>query len=147
MGTKRKGKVDLFMPARPPSPRVHRISREIQRVLSDIFIREEIPSVFDKEGKLVPFPGPITVTDVKVSQDLLECNVWVRSLGKHQESEIVSYFNIAAGLIRKVFAAKSKMRFVPHFHFNFDDFFEKVERLDNILKKNKEKSDTLTDNA
>ncbi|MDR1907778.1 MAG: 30S ribosome-binding factor RbfA [Holosporales bacterium] len=139
--------LNLFVPARAPLPRVKRVEKEVRAILADIFQRQDIPPVFDKDKKLIPFPGIITVTGVHISGDLRECKVFLMPLasnvlhaGEHDNAEVIlNYFETATPLIRKVFAHQSKMRIVPNFHFEIDSSFAVAERIDELLKINSSK--------
>jgi ribosome-binding factor A len=130
-----KEKLDLFTPAKLASPRVNRAAKEVMRILSEIFQRREIPAVLDHDGKVVQFPGIITITDVKISPDLRECKVFISSLTNKNDEEVKSYFDKANHFIRKVFAQKSTMKFVPNFTFCLDERIEVADRIDKILKQ------------
>ncbi|MDR1598049.1 MAG: 30S ribosome-binding factor RbfA [Holosporales bacterium] len=132
-----KKQLNLFVPDRAPSPRVKRVEREVRAILAEIFQRQSIPPVFDKDGQLLPFPGIITVTGVHMSADLRECRVYVMPLANKMLDQVLPYFEHAAPLIRKAFAQQSKMRVVPNFHFEIDASFATCERIDELLRGNK----------
>ncbi|MDR0630992.1 MAG: 30S ribosome-binding factor RbfA [Holosporales bacterium] len=132
--------LDLFVPTRAPSPRVNRVEKEIRAILSNIFQRQDIPPIFSKLGDVIPFPGIVTITRVKISPDLRECKVFLRPLiGEHAE-KVVDYFSVAVPVIRKLFAQQSRLRVVPNFKFEIDLSFEAAERIDELLRKNAERA-------
>jgi ribosome-binding factor A len=139
--------VNLFVPEKARFPRLVRVASEIKKVLSEIFQRQEVQAVFDKNGDLIEFPNYVTVTNVKISRDLRECKVWIMPFTDSHIEKTMLYFDVAAPFIRKVFAQKSKLRLVPNFHFKLDSSIEEVERITKLLNKNNSKtsSDTIVD--
>ncbi|MDR3285143.1 MAG: ribosome-binding factor A [Holosporales bacterium] len=134
----RKNQLNLFLPEKPNSSRVEKVASGIKRVLSEIFQRQEIPSVFNAQNKQVILPN-ITVTHIKLSTDLRECTVWVTPLANKNAEDVELYFNLATPLIRKIFAKKSNMKFIPNFYFKLDSSILEVERIEKILQENKKK--------
>ena len=125
--------LDLFVPTKSPSHRLKRVEREVRQLLADIFQRQDIPVVWDANRNSVPFPGPVTVTHVKISPDLRECRVGILPLDPKKSDEWSRYAALAAPLIRKSFANRSIFRVVPQFHFYLDPTFETAERLEALL--------------
>lgn len=128
-----RSRLQLYVPERRESSRVKKVAREIRRILSEIFAEQDIPPVWDAGGAVVPFPGPLTVTDVKLAADLVDCKVFVMPLANRQAEAVEPYFSLAAPLVRKQFAARSVLRLVPNFHFLLDSSFQTAERLDALL--------------
>lgn len=127
--------LNLFVPTRTPSPRTKRVEHEVRHILAEIFQRQDIPPVRGADRQIVPFPGPLTVTSVKISPDLRECRVGVLPLDPKKSEEMVTYFELATPLIRKSFAGRSIFRVVPHFRFQLDSTFATAERLEALLKE------------
>lgn len=132
-----KRQLDLFIPLKAPSPRLKRVEKEIKQILSEIFQRQDIPPIWDEKGQLIPFPGIITITYVKISSDLQECSVFIMPLANRVVGNIESYFEKAAPLIRKSFAQKSVLRLIPHFKFQLDSSFSTAERIEKLLNSHK----------
>ncbi|GHS92327.1 hypothetical protein AGMMS49949_04330 [Alphaproteobacteria bacterium] len=130
-----KNPLDLFVPQKLPSPRTNRVAKEIQRLLSQLFQRQDLPPVWNESQQIMPFPGPITITEVKVSSDLQACTVFFMPLARQNVEAWHYYFKRATPLIRKQFAKQSLLRFVPSFVFLLDPQFEIEERMDLLLKK------------
>jgi ribosome-binding factor A len=134
--------LDLFVSQKAPSPRIKRVEKEVRNLLAGILQRNEIPPIFDKNNQLVPFPGIITVTGVKMSMDLHECKVFIIPLANKMIDSVSPYFELATPVIRKVFAQKSKMRFVPNFKFEIDSSFATADRIEKLLKENNKQTET-----
>lgn len=126
--------LNLFVPTKAPSNRPRRVEKEIQRLLSEIFQRQELPPIWDQQKQIMPFPGPLTVTNVKISKDLRECRVYVMPLANRHADTVIPYFESAAPVLRKVFAERSTLRLVPHFRVELDDSFATAERIETLLK-------------
>lgn len=129
-----KRSLNLFVPTRTPSPRPHRVEKEIKRILSEIFQRQEVPPIWGEDDALIPFPGPLTVTDVKISADLRECTVFVMPLANHLADTLAPYFEHATPVIRKLFAGKASFRIVPNFRFVLDSSFATADKIEALLK-------------
>lgn len=126
--------LNLFVPNKAPSNRPHRVEKEIKRLLSEIFQRQELPPILDENRQVIPFPGPLTVTDVRISRDLRECQVFVMPLANQQARAIAPYFERATPVLRKMFAGRSTLRLVPNFQVRLDDSFATAERIEALLK-------------
>jgi ribosome-binding factor A len=119
------------------------VEKEVKAILSNIFQRQDVPPIFDKEGGVIPFPGIVTITSLKLSADLRECKVLLRPLASEETTQVLDYFTTATPVIRKLFAQQSIMRNVPHFKFEIDSSFEAADRIDELLRKNSERSAKL----
>jgi ribosome-binding factor A len=53
------------------------------------------------------------------------------------------YFSVATPLVRKAFAKKTSLKFVPNFYFKLDSSFSDIEHLEELMQKNKIESDRL----
>jgi ribosome-binding factor A len=123
------------------------VEKEVKAILSRIFQRQDIPPIFNKAGEVIPFPGLITITSLKISADLRECKVFLRAFASEKTSQVVDYFTTATPVIRKLFAQQSEMRVVPNFKFEIDSSLEEAERIDELLRKNSERSARLDEGA
>jgi ribosome-binding factor A len=123
------------------------VEKEIRAVLSAMFQRQSIPPVFNKGGDVIPFPGVVTITNVKISGDLRECKVLVTPFASKETDSIIHYFEKATPLIRKMFAQHSNLKAVPNFKFELDTSFEEAERIDELLRKNNEQSTNLDEQS
>ena len=74
----------------------------------------------------------VTVTSVKLSNDSSHLNVYVRF--ESNKSKSMEALQKTSGFVRKRLAQSSNFRKVPMIHFEFDDSFEKGQRIDEILK-------------
>ena len=113
---------------KPISQRQLRVGEMIKQSLCMIFIRNEA-----KVPKLET--NTITVTEVKMSQDLKIAKVYVMPLGGIDEDKIILKLREYAFLIRKVLSQKVFMKFLPKLLFRKDDSFEYAEKIENLIKQ------------
>jgi len=108
------------------STKVERINNIIQRDVSNI-IQFEM-----KDDRL----GFVTITDVKVTNDLSVATIYVNFLGKEQRNEKgLEVLNNSKGFIRSSLAKKMTIRKVPELVFKLDDSMEKGRKIDEILNE------------
>ena len=117
---------------KPISQRQLRVGEMIRQSLSMIFIRNEA-----KIPKLET--NTITVTEVKMSQDLKIAKIYVMPLGGKNADEIIFKLKDNSFLIRKILSQKVFMKFLPKLLFRKDESFEYAEKIENLIKQtNKE---------
>ena len=113
---------------KPVSQRQLRVGEMIKQSLSMIFIRNEakVPNVET---------NTITVTEVKMSQDLKIAKAYVIPLGGKNAEEITQILKEYSFLIRKILSKKVKMKFLPKLLFRKDESFEYAEKIENLIKQ------------
>ena len=91
---------------KPISQRQLRVGEMIKQSLSMIFIRNEakVPNLET---------NTITVTEVKMSQDLKIAKVYVMPLGGKDEDQVITKLKEHSFLIRKILSQKVFMKFLP----------------------------------
>lgn len=84
--------------------------------------------------------GFITITDVKVTNDLSIATIYVNFLGSEDRNEAgMKALEHSKGFLRSELAKKLTMRKVPELKFEIDKSLENGNRINDILKKiNKE---------
>ncbi len=107
--------------------RQQKISRQIQKDLGDIFIREAAPML---KGAMV------TVSSVRISPDLSYARVYLSIFPFAKSEEVMVSLEANNKLIRKTLGGKirNQMRIVPELSFFLDDSFEYIDKIDNLLK-------------
>lgn len=76
----------------------------------------------------------VTVTDVKLTDDLREAKVFVSSLDPSGEREsLLTGLKRATGYIRGELGRALKLKYIPTLEFVFDDSYDKQERLLNLI--------------
>ena len=116
---------------RPFSQRQLRVGELVKQNLGELFIRNEakIPSV---NSKL------ITVTEVRMTPDLKTARVYVIPLGGIDTKEIVSILTENSHLVRRALSKRLDIKFLPKLTFVEDNSFEYAEKIEKIIKKNRE---------
>ena len=116
---------------RPFSQRQLRVGELVKQNLGELFIRNEakIPSF---NSKL------ITVTEVRMTPDLKTARVYVIPLGGIDTKETVRILTEYAHLVRRALSKRLDIKFLPKLTFVEDNSFEYAEKIEKIIKKNKE---------
>jgi ribosome-binding factor A len=113
---------------KPISQRQLRVGEMIKQSLSMIFIRNEakIPNLETNK---------ITVTEVRMSQDLKIAKAYVMPLGGKNADEIIKKLKEYSFLIRKILSQKVIMKFLPKILFKKDESFEYAEKIENLIRQ------------
>ena len=116
---------------RPISQRQLRVGEMIKQSLGMIFVRNEakVPNLETNN---------ITVTEVRMSQDLKIAKAYVLPLGGVDADEKIQILKEYSFLIRKVLSKKIFMKFLPKILFAKDDSFEYAEKIENLIKQTNE---------
>ena len=110
------------------SQRQLRVGEMIKQSLSMIFLRNEakVPNLET---------NTITVTEVRMSQDLKIAKAYVLPLGGIDADEKIEKLKENSFLIRKTLSQKIIMKFLPKILFRKDDSFEYAEKIENLIKQ------------
>ncbi len=113
------------------SQRQLRVGELVKQNLGELFIRNEakLPSL---NSKL------ITVTEVRMTPDLKTARVYVIPLGGIDTKETVRILTEYSHLVRKALSKRLDIKFLPKLTFVEDNSFEYAEKIEKIIKKNKE---------
>ena len=77
----------------------------------------------------------ITVTEVRMSQDLKIAKAYVLPLGGKDTEVTIKTLKEYSFLIRKVLSQKVIMKFLPKLLFREDESFEYAEKIENLIKQ------------
>ena len=112
----------------PISQRQLRVGEMIKQTLGMIFLRNEakVPNLETNK---------ITVTEVKMSQDLKIAKAFVLPLGGENAEETINILKEFSFLIRKALSKKITMKFLPKILFTKDDSFEYAAKIEKLLKQ------------
>ena len=112
----------------PVSQRQLRVGEMIKQSLGMIFARNEakIPNLETNS---------ITVTEVKMSQDLKIAKAFVLPLGGKNAEETVNVLKEFSFLVRKVLSKKITMKFLPKILFTKDESFDYAEKIEKLIKQ------------
>ena len=110
------------------SQRQLRVGEMIKKSLSMIFIRNEakIPNLETNN---------ITVTEVRMSQDLKIAKAYVLPLGGKDADKTIEKLKEDSFLIRKILSQKIIAKFLPKILFRKDESFEYAEKIENLIKQ------------
>jgi len=113
---------------KPMTQRQLRVGELIKQSLSMIFIRNEakVPNLET---------NTITVTEVKMSQDLKIANAYVLPLGGKDADQVIKTLKEYSFIIRKILSKKVIVKFLPKLLFRKDESFEYAEKIENLIKQ------------
>ena len=113
---------------KPMSQRQLRVGEMVKQALSMIFIKNEakVPNLETNN---------ITVTEVRMSQDLKIAKAYVLPLGGKNAEETITILKEFSFLIRKTLSKKITMKFLPKILFAKDESFEYAEKIENLIKQ------------
>ena len=113
------------------SQRQLRVGELVKQNLGELFLRNEakIPSVSTKL---------ITVTEVRMTPDLKTARVYVIPLGGIDTKETVRILTEFSHLVRRALSKRLDIKFLPKLTFIEDNSFEYAEKIERIIKKNKD---------
>ena len=113
------------------SQRQLRVGELVKQNLGELLIRNEakIPLI---NSKL------ITVTEVRMTPDLKTARVYVIPLGGEDTKETVRILTENSHLVRRALSKRLDIKFLPKLTFVEDNSFEYAEKIEKIIKKNKE---------
>ena len=116
---------------KPFSQRQLRVGELVKQNIGELFIRNEakIPTI---NSKL------ITVTEVRMTPDLKTARVYVIPLGGIDTKETVRILTEYSHLVRRALSKRLDIKFLPKLTFVEDNSFEYAEKIEKIIKKNKE---------
>ena len=113
---------------KPISQRQLRVGEMIKQALGMIFLRDEAKiGTFDTKE--------ITVTEVRMSQDLKIAKAFVLPLGGKNAQEIVDKLKEFSFVIRKGLSKKITMKYLPKLLFVKDESFDYAEKIENLIKQ------------
>ena len=112
------------------SQRQLRVGELVKQNLGELFLRNEakIPNI---NSKLV------TVTEVRMTPDLKTARVYVIPLGGVETKETVKILTEYSHLVRKALSKRLDIKFLPKLTFVEDNSFEYAEKIEKIIRNNK----------
>ena len=109
-----------------------RVGELVKQNLGQIFLRNEakIPTLNTKM---------VTVTEVKMSSDLKSARAYVIPLGGKETKKTVNILTEFSYLVSKALSKKLDIKYLPRLHFVEDKSFDYAERIEKLIKENKNK--------
>ena len=80
----------------------------------------------------------VSVSDVETTKDLDVATVWVTTLDADQSKTAVDALNDMAGEFRRELSRTLTIRRVPELRFRYDDSVDKGERIESLLRKDRD---------
>lgn len=108
------------------NPRLGRIDEEY---------RKELSQIIGYELKNPNVTGLISVTKVKVTNDLKYAKVYVSILNSKNVKDTLANLKKSAGFVRTQLAKRINLRNTPEIIFELDDSMEYGAKIDTILKE------------
>ena len=106
------------------SKRPDRVGHMVQQELANLLVNE----VKD------PRVGFVTVTEVRMSPDLRNANVFVSILGPdEQRAQSMEGLRAATGYLRREVGKRLKLRFIPELAFSNDTSLDQAARLEQVF--------------
>ena len=106
--------------------RSEKVAEAIHELVSGLLIK----------GLKDPRIGFVTITGVKVTDDLHQATIYFTVIGSDEEKKATARgLASACGFIRKEVGKELHMRYVPELAFRYDESVEYGNRIENILKE------------
>ncbi len=103
--------------------RAERVGDQIQRELAELVTRElDDPRI-----------GAVTVSGVRVSKDLGHATVFITPPQASDAHAVLAALDRATGYLRRLLAARLRMRYVPRLRFTHDPTLDDANRIDALL--------------
>lgn len=109
------------------SNRIGRINEEIQRELSDQLRRLKDPRV--------SATGMVSITRVDTTGDLRYARIYISTLDKTRETEVLKGLKSAAGFLRRELGRALQLRYTPELQFIADDSIAHGAHILEVLRK------------
>ena len=110
-----------------PSNRIGRINEEIQRELSDQLRRLKDPRV--------SATGMVSITRVDTTGDLRYARIYISTLDKTRETEVLKGLKSAAGFLRRELGRALQLRYTPELQFVADDSIQHGAHILEVLRQ------------
>ncbi|MBU1208250.1 MAG: 30S ribosome-binding factor RbfA [Proteobacteria bacterium] len=112
--------------------RADRVGDLIREVISEMLLRD----LND------PRLGSVTITEVKMTDDLKLATVFFSAMGNHpREEESLHGLQSATGYIKKRLGKELRLRYIPDLLFKVDHSFDYGSKIDRLIKTIKEEKD------
>ncbi|MCW3788727.1 30S ribosome-binding factor RbfA [Plebeiibacterium sediminum] len=110
------------------STRQKKVSRLLQKEMSEIFI---------KEAKNLTLGAMVSVSKVRISPDLGNAKIYISIFPSGKKEDIFAEINHHNSLIRRNLGLRvgKQLRVVPELQFYIDDSLDYIDNIDRLLKK------------
>jgi ribosome-binding factor A len=106
-------------------------------------LRREIAVIFQEANfrNEELYDTMVMVTEVNVSPDLQNANVYILPLGSKPQKDVVKQLSVEAPYIRHLVSQKLNMRTTPALKFSLDHTFNQAAHMETLLKDPKVQQD------
>jgi ribosome-binding factor A len=116
------------------SNRHFKVTENIKKSISEILLRNELPIETN-------FNFPLTVIEVKMSDDIRHAYVYISTHETLEEKEILQNLKDSSHYIAKEMNKLVSMKFLPKLIFRFDKTSKNFEKIAELLNSEKVKED------
>ena len=116
------------------SNRHFKVTENIKKSISEILLRNELPIE-------TSFNFPLTVIEVKMSDDIRHAYVYVSTHETLEEKEILQNLKDSSHYIAKEMNKLVSMKFLPKLIFRFDKTSKNFEKIAELLNSEKVRED------
>jgi ribosome-binding factor A len=116
------------------SNRHFKVTENIKKSISEILLRNELPIETN-------FNFPLTVIEVKMSDDIRHAYVYISSHETLEEKEILQNLKDSSHYIAKEMNKLVSMKFLPKLIFRFDKTSKNFEKIAELLNSEKVRED------
>lgn len=116
------------------SNRHFKVTENIKKSISEILLRNELPIETN-------FNFPLTVIEVKMSDDIRHAYVYISTHETLEEKEILKNLKNSSHYIAKEMNKLVSMKFLPRLIFRFDKTSKNFEKIAELLNSEKVRED------
>jgi ribosome-binding factor A len=116
------------------SVRLLKVGEQVRHVLSEMLTRQQ---VHDE----VLTAHSVSVTEVRMTPDLRNATVYVKSLLGADEDDVIKALRTNTAFFQREVAQRLKLRFAPKLKFMPDESFDEAHRIDALLADPRVKRD------
>lgn len=116
------------------SNRHFKVTENIKKSISEILLRNELPIETN-------FNFPLTVIEVKMSDDIRHAYVYISTHETLEEKEILQNLKDSSHYIAKEMNKLVSMKFLPKLIFRFDETSKNFEKIAELLNSEKVRED------
>ena len=116
------------------SNRHFKVTENIKKSISEILLRNELPIE-------TSFNFPLTVVEVKMSDDIRHAYVYISTHETLEEKEILQNLKDSSHYIAKEMNKLVSMKFLPKLIFRFDKTSKNFEKIAELLNSEKVRED------
>ena len=116
------------------SNRHFKVTENIKKSISEILLRNELPIETN-------FNFPLTVVEVKMSDDIRHAYVYISTHETLEEKEILQNLKDSSHYIAKEMNKLVSMKFLPRLIFRFDKTSKNFEKIAELLNSEKVRED------